>query len=1455
MDLPRLREKWFYEERAYPHKQIPGNARLKALERVREMRRQKLERESRSAVKVEAAITANPTTWTPIGPRPISSRSFGLTSGRTVGMAVDPTNPDIVYIGGAQGGVWKSTDGGVTWTNLTDSQPSLAVGSIAIDPSSCTPGPCTTIYVGTGEQTYSGSSYYGAGILKSTDGGQTWTQLGQSVFVGPFSSGFSPGGGARIGSIAVSPNGQIILAGVQIFISTNSGASSGIYRSTDGGVTWTQTFSGAPGNEIVFVPGSNTNVFASVGSPACDTDNGVYRSTDGGVTWTRADATGTQKLPANTTATCSASTITNAVGRIEIAIAPSNPQVLYAGVTRIDSSSSQDDTLLGFYKSTDGGVNWTQLTNTPDYCAQQCSYDHIVRVHPNDANVVYVGGAASNYLQRSTNGGVSWTDIRTSSTGVPVHVDQHVMAFGFNGTTATRLYLGNDGGVWVADVSNPTGAISWVNLNSGLELTQFYPGISIHPATEQIGIGGSQDNGTMIFSGQLQWQEVTCGDGGFTAYEPSVPSTVYASCQSVPQFFLRRSVRNGEVNVPPGTTSWVTGLIDGIDPNDPAAFIPPLVIDPNGVQRLYFGTNRIYLTTDGMENWTPISPDLTNGGGVIRNIAVAPSDSNVVYVVTSNGRVARSLNALQNSSATWSDITTSGDLPTRTATSIAIHPSNPDFAVVTFSGFSGFSSDNKGHVFRTTNGGASWTDISGSGAGALPNTPVNAVVIDPTPPSGSVGDTLYIATDVGVFVTTDGGQNWSELAGGLPNVAVLGLALRNSSRTLRAATHGRGMWDLQLPGLPPYVLSSISPASADAGSTSTITLVARGNGFTASSELRWNGQTLPNQNRVSANEIRADITAAELASATVAQITVFDPVLGTASPALPFTVLGAVPTLTSISPTSASVSSPTPFTVTATGTNFNSATKLLFNGRQLNTTFVNSTTITAALQQSDMVGGVYTVQALNPPPGGGLSSNSPPITFRIDAPAPPNDAFSAAITAVLDAQGHFTDSQNNVSATANTGGQPDPTAPSTCTSGATANGAANSIWYRFQPTVNGAIVADTAGTAYDSLLIVVTGSPGAFTQVACDDDGIAPGGPSRVSFSATANTTYFFMISAWAGDGGATTFNLQFTSPPPNDDIGFAALVDAVPFTHVVNTAAATSQTSDPSPSCVAGAPGLSNNGRAKSVWYRFTPSAAGSITADTLNSSYDSILSVFTGLPSVPSEVACNDDDTAGGVLTSKVTFNGNANTTYYFMVSAFTGDGGATNFRITSAPAPATDVSLSLSSASLTVNRGQSASTTLTITPVGGSITTPVTFTCSNLPTAATCSFNPTSVTPNASPANVTVTITTSAGGTTAPRFSPPDSRGPLPWIPLLVGILFVLALTVPRTRRQRWARALALSSALLLLVALASCGGGGGGGGTSPPPPPPNPGTSPGTYSVNINVNFGSQVRFTTVTLTVR
>ncbi len=589
----RAREKWFYGQRAYPLKRIPPGARLHAVEQLHQMLqsqgRRTAERTKRvysiSSTAATSTSTLSSTQWTLIGPQPTDNSRLGLpyspVSGRVTALAVDPTNADVVYLGAAEGGVWKTTDGGTTWTPLTDNQPSLAVGSIAIDPSNH-----NTIYVGTGEENFNGDAYFGAGILKSTDGGSTWTQI-SGPFVGPFGSDASLGG-AYIGSIAVSPtNSQVILVAANF----SGNSASGLYLSINGGQNWTLVESGVAATQVLFQPGSGSVAYTAIFGA------GVYKSTDGGLTWTADNGTGTNVLPSGASST----------GRFALAIDPKNTSTLYAGVGGPFGTSGSLGTFVGLFKTTDGGANWTQLSlgGLAPYCSPgspapgQCDYDNVVAVDPSSSSV-FLGGstdlqppntAGSAPIYRSEDGGSTWNDVDTGTNGGPLHPDVHAIAFAADGSV---MYVGTDGGVWRTPniTSSP---VTWTDRNAPLALSQFYPELSTLSYAAQYAIGGTQDNGTQLYQGSPRWQTIEPGDGGWTAADP-------ASSPNTGTLYWAQALVLGITKIA-YPSSPPSQAVTGITSSDRLAVLP-LVMDPSNPNTLYFGTYRVYQTIDGAANWT-----------------------------------------------------------------------------------------------------------------------------------------------------------------------------------------------------------------------------------------------------------------------------------------------------------------------------------------------------------------------------------------------------------------------------------------------------------------------------------------------------------------------------------------------------------------------------------------------------------------------------------------------------------------------------------------------------------------------------------------------------------------------------------------------------------------------------------------------------------------------------------
>ena len=481
--------------------------------------------------------------------------------------------------------------------------------------------------------------------------------------------------------------------------------------------------------------------------------SGVYVSTNAGATWSKDNGSGSSALPSSS------------VGRIALAIAPSSPTTLWAGI-----ANSSSGNLLGLYKTTNGGSSWTQNTAIVDYCTPQCWYDNVIAVDPGNASVVYVGGSADNgTLFQSLNGGTSWNNVSSGNNLIELHCDHHALAFSATGGT---LFVGNDGGVW-STTTPASAALNWTNLNASLAVTEFYPGMSIAPNDPNLAYAGTQDNGVQQYAGTVDWNYSWCGDAGYTPMDYTVTSTVYASCV---EYDVEKSTESGLLG------TWYS-IDSGISSSDRRQFIPPLIIDPVSHLTLYYGTYRIYQTTNAGTSWATISSDLTGGGSdTITAIGVAPNNNKVIYVGTSTGTVQMTSNA--GSGATWKSVNTG--LPNQSITQVVVSPTSSSTVYATFSGF---PSGTGQHIYQSTNSGPTWTDVSKD----LPDTPVNDFVIDPT-----YQDTLYAATDIGVFYTTNSGSTWTTLVSGLPNVVVLALKMYAPTRTLWAATHGRSVWSISV---------------------------------------------------------------------------------------------------------------------------------------------------------------------------------------------------------------------------------------------------------------------------------------------------------------------------------------------------------------------------------------------------------------------------------------------------------------------------------------------------------------------------------------------------------------------------------------------------------------------------------------------------------------------------------
>jgi uncharacterized repeat protein (TIGR01451 family) len=723
----------------------------------------------RSVANTAALSTA---IWTSIGPAPLkaSLNSQLVLSGRITGIAAHPIVADTIYVAAAGGGVWMTTDGGRNWTPLTDSQRTLSMGAIAIAPSNP-----LVLYAGTGEANNSADSNFGRGILVSTNGGATWTLR------------TGPGGifdRMATAAIAVDPTNENIAyaalarAGVNGLLGRP-----GIYKTTDGGVTWINTTSAIttaqPYTDVKIDLNTSSTIYMAVGRLSGSAQNGAYKSTDGGSTWTLLS-----NGPTGTSA-----------GRIAIAVSKSNSQVLYVAAAQ----TSGDFGLSKMMRSDDGGATFTDLTSgTPNFPVFQGPYDIYVAVDPTNPAIVYAAGSAgSNSIIRSSDSGATWTDIHLGGIAgaVSPHADHHAVAFDANGL----LLDGDDGGIFRLDT--PMGP-AWSDLNGNLATIQFI-GVGLHPTNPNEAIGGSQDNGTSVYSGNVVWIRSDGSDGGFAKFSSTNGTRAYHVGPVDgfgPAAFFRRSDNEG--------ISW-TSKTSGLVNSDSFNFYPPFVVDPNNGDRVLLGGDRVYETTTAADTWAQLSTPGSNGWTSdfgIDALGLAKSDVNTIYAA-----VFPDLYVTTNHGATW----TNHPLPAfGFVGGIQVDPVSSTTAYAVFSNFS-----LSGVIFKTVNGGLTWTNITGN----LPNLPLWSLQVDPA-------GALYVAADDGVYTSIDGGTTWSRFGAGLPNAQVFQIELNTTLNLLAVATHGRGAWEIQTPPVVPMPdltigkLHNGSFAPGQSGATYTITV-------------------------------------------------------------------------------------------------------------------------------------------------------------------------------------------------------------------------------------------------------------------------------------------------------------------------------------------------------------------------------------------------------------------------------------------------------------------------------------------------------------------------------------------------------------------------------------------------------------------------------------------------------
>lgn len=658
-----------------------------------------------------------------LGPMPLS----GGDAGRISAVACSRQNANVLYIGAADGGVWKSTDAGSTWQWVTRNEATTAIGAVAVDPNDE-----NIVYAGTGEANFAQHSRYGIGLLKSIDGGATWTTYAKETFQGRTFSKIviDPTDTSVIYASIATAGGFPELAAAKKHPDRSGPV--GVFKSVDGGQTWVQLAGGLPNQiatDVAIDPSDPQVLYAAIGRIFGSAANGIYKTSDGGDTWSKLAG----GLP------------TTNVGRISVAIAPSQPSRLFCLIARACDAAGGNGGTLGAFRSDNSGATWTSVP-VGDMQATYGWYLNTVIVSPSDPNSVVFGGFSG---ERSTNGGASFTNV------TPPHVDLHAFDFDIDG----NLYCGNDGGLHFS--TNLGG--SWSYRTEGLGTIQFYAGISSAPGSIAPLFGGEQDNSSSFRNNAGDWIAVIGGDGGYTAIDQTAPVRMFGEFQG--SGTLYRSTNGG---------SSFNAIGSGINSGDRNCFHTPFVIDPNNSVRMLYGTNRIYVSTNSGTSFAAVSGDVTAGTGAVRSIAIAKSNSNRVYITTSDGLVRTSTDG----GATLATVRTGQPGWPRVMREIAIDPADDKHFWLAQSAFG------SSRVLESRDAGANFTVIGAN----LPDVPVNTVTVDTrTSPA-----TVYAGTDAGLYRTKDAGGHWTKL--NFPNVPIIDMILDTVNERLVIGTEGRGMW-------------------------------------------------------------------------------------------------------------------------------------------------------------------------------------------------------------------------------------------------------------------------------------------------------------------------------------------------------------------------------------------------------------------------------------------------------------------------------------------------------------------------------------------------------------------------------------------------------------------------------------------------------------------------------------
>ncbi len=724
--------------RAYPQKQIPPTGFAQAFEELAIQKRKS---------------TLNPT-WETLGPVNVG--------GRTLALAINPENPDIIFAGSASGGLWKSSTGGVgldAWEYVRTGFPVLGVGAIDFDPNNP-----SVMFIGTGEsygtdvnmpgigpeRTTRGS--YGIGILKSEDGGVTWRK----------SLDWSVQQQQAVQKIQINPKRSNT-----IWAATTDGA----YRSQNGGETWVNVHSVPMATDVVINPADTNVVFLTHGGLG-SFGHGIYRSTDGGLNF--------EKL-----SMVSAGGPFRFFGKAVLAISESNPDIVMVSIGNSNGiiNGTEEDYVTWTLRSEDGGNNWDLVyTGSEYYATFQGWYSHAIAIHPQNPDVVWAAGQPFTVYRSNFKGANFGTILPRSDVPVeagenddvypflPGWADHHDIIF--HPSNPDTIYFVNDGGIF----RTIDGGTTFENCNYGYQTVQFYNGVSNSNTNPNLILGGLQDNNSVIYEGSLNWRRAYAGDGSWTALNQSNNDIAYLSAQfgqAMVSFDLFTGDNSSDFRMRPDF---------GTFPGHESNFITPFVLSPADNQTIYMGGEEIYKTTDNGQSW-----EVTNGGNKLDGnamsvMAASEQNANKVYAASSPKATRANVYKTENGGDTWIRIT--GNLPDRFPTDLAVDPNNDSIVYITFAGFG------SSHVFKSINSGENWTDITHN----LPDIPTWSVKVDPQ----NVNH-VFVGNELGVYQSLDGGESWVNINGNLPDaVFAMDLFISRSNRKLRVATHGNGVYEVEL---------------------------------------------------------------------------------------------------------------------------------------------------------------------------------------------------------------------------------------------------------------------------------------------------------------------------------------------------------------------------------------------------------------------------------------------------------------------------------------------------------------------------------------------------------------------------------------------------------------------------------------------------------------------------------